>query len=199
MTLEERRTIAPPAASPIDYSHADFSSGWEARAVQRWMAANLNSVPSHLLPAVTAIFPTFVHQAMLPPPEVHAREEGVSELRLLERARAKVGRLLDSLSRPPPTRQRDLFPVVFGAARALSRIFSSFPSPSAPATRLLCFASAVSPCPTARPSPPLALPTFAQPFAPATPRPNPTLAHRRPSICPPVARGPGQGPQERGR
>ena len=61
--------------------------------MQRWMGANLTSVPSHLLPAVTAIFPSFVHQAMLPPPEAHARADAISELRQIERARAKVRQL----------------------------------------------------------------------------------------------------------
>lgn len=65
----------------------DLSPGWEARAVERWMKANICSVPSHLLPAVTVIYSSFIHQAMLPAPQ--ADSQVPSELRLQVRQRAK--------------------------------------------------------------------------------------------------------------
>lgn len=81
--LDDSRPLTSLPSLP--HVPSDRSRGWEARAVQRWITANLSSVPSHLLPPVSAIYPSLVEQALLPPPSSLS-----SELRQSITARAKA-------------------------------------------------------------------------------------------------------------
>ncbi|KAL1528976.1 hypothetical protein AB1Y20_010297 [Prymnesium parvum] len=84
LQIDVQRPVASLSTSAAPAAPGDRSSGWEARAARRWMHANLSSVPSHLLPAVTTIYPSFVHQALL------GAHEAPSELRLHAQRRAAV-------------------------------------------------------------------------------------------------------------
>lgn len=67
--------------------------GWEARALDAWVARHLSSVPSHLLPPVAAIYPRLMDALMLEAPhlaEGQAEEPAPSELELAELAQAKA-------------------------------------------------------------------------------------------------------------